>query len=229
MPAVVYSMSPSFLGRLSSFYKRHGFRETAGRGLDELHRLSFLGRMALYQCRLPVTETAKPPWLQVQRVGSTTLDDNDRKRIVDVWNPEVCARQIVARFQAGAELWLARAGGVLAGFGWSIRGLTMEPHFFPLSPDDVHLFDFFVFPEFRGRNINVALVWEILRMFGQEGAHRAHIECAMWNTPQIRSLSKTPFIKYAEASKLCLGGRPVVCWWRPSVLDSPYRSQSPVC
>lgn len=205
-------MSLNLPGRLSSFFRRHGLRATATRCFIELHRLSFLGRMALFQCMLPVKDMEKPPWLEVERVSPTTLDANDRNRILNVWHPEVTSKLITARFEAGAELWLAKASSGLAGFGWSIRGPAIEPHFFPLLPDDLHLFDFYVFPEFRGRNINVALLRELLVRAGQEGAHCAHIECAMWNTPQIRSLSKTPFHKYAEATKFYMFGRLIVLW-----------------
>lgn len=108
--------------------------------------------------------------------------------------------------------------GKLAGFGWTIQGRTIEPHFFPLQSDEVHLFDFFVFPEFRGRGINVALVMDILTRLGEEKVRLAHSECAAWNDAQIRSLSKTPFRRYGEAIKLGI----LSCWlviWRRTARD----------
>lgn len=201
------------LRRAMSFFKRYGLRASVFRGFTALYRLSFLGRMILFHCFLPVQNCEQPQGFQIERVGRTTLSSADHLRLVNnALNPAVRARQIAERFEAGGELWLAKLGEELVGYGWTIRGRTMEPHFFPIQADDLHLFDFFVFPEFRGRGLNVALLMDILVRLSGEGIRWAHIECAAWNKAQIHSLTKTPFCMYAEATKMCVLGRPAVLW-----------------
>jgi GNAT superfamily N-acetyltransferase len=206
-----FKMNDPF-ARTLSFFKHHGLRATIQRFFNELQRLSFLGRMILFFCPLPVQQIGSTEMVLVERVRSGILQESDYERLVHAWNPLIRERQIADRFKLGSELWLAKLHGELAGFGWTIRGRTIEPHFFPLQGDDLHLFDFYVFPEFRGRGVNVALVLEILKKAGGDGIQRAHIECAVWNKSQRRSLSKTPFCRYAEATKLCILGRPIVLW-----------------
>jgi RimJ/RimL family protein N-acetyltransferase len=172
--------------------------------------------MILYYCPLPVENGAGPLDLDVERVVQATLAESDLMRLINSWNTKVRARQITERFEAGSELWLVKVDGELAGFGWSIRGHTIEPHFFPVQPNDVHLFDFFIFSEFRGKGINGALLMNILARVSREEISRAYIECAAWNEAQIRSLRKTTFRRYAEAVKVTFHGRPIVFWhkWR---------------
>lgn len=200
--------------RILSYFQRNGLWPTVRRCFGELHRLSFFGRMVLFHCPLPLETVERTPWLHVERVSQSTLLNGDRERLVNAWNPSIRVRQIADQFDAGSELWLGKLGGELAGFGWTIRGRTMETHFFPLLPDDLHLFDFFVFPEFRGRGVNVALMMKILTSISSEGIRRAFIECAAWNRPQLRSLRKTPFCRYGEATKISVLKRSVVLWHR---------------
>jgi GNAT superfamily N-acetyltransferase len=200
--------------RLFAFYRRHGLRATGARFGAALKHLPYLGRMVLFSCPLPVDRSKGVPGISIERVSAATVSKEDYARVLDVWNFSTRARQLAQRFAAASELWLAKANGDLAGFGWSIQGRTVEPYFFPLQPEDVHLFDFFVFPEYRGRGINVLLIMEILSRLSGEPVRRAHIECTAWNRPQLRSLSKTPFRRYAEAAKVTALGRSLVIWHR---------------
>ncbi len=116
------------------------------------------------------------------------------------------------RFDLGASLWLIRSQDKLAGYGWTLRGRTVEPHYFSIGRDDVHLFDFHVFPQFRGQGMNPFLVIYILCSLASEGAGRAFIEAAEWNQPQLSSLAKTPFRHLGLAKKWTIFGRNVVVW-----------------
>jgi GNAT superfamily N-acetyltransferase len=198
--------------RLIFFYRRHGLRSTVGRFWIAFERLANLGRMVLFSCALPVERVGHASGIGVERVGASTISKDEYAALLDVSNPSVRARQLAERFAVGSELWLGKVDGRLAGFGWTLQGRTIEPHFFTLQPGEVHLFDFFVFPEFRGRGVNVALVIDILARLGGEQVRRAHIECAAWNHAQIRSLGKTPLRKYGEATRLRLLGCRLVIW-----------------
>jgi GNAT superfamily N-acetyltransferase len=151
--------------------------------------------------------------VQVERISNIgDLNQQYLERIVEFWNPSVAQRQIRERFQKGGTLWLALSAKELAGFGWTIVGRTITPHYFSLGSNDVHLFDFLVFPEHRGRGVNPALVTHILNQMYTEGRSRAYIESAEWNRPQLISLSKTGFQVIGTARKVTLFERTFVQW-----------------
>lgn len=141
-----------------------------------------------------------------------TLLEQDYEEIVNFATPSITSRHIEERFRAGASIWLARWNGKLAGYGWSLTGRSIEPHYFAIAPSDVHLFDFLVFPEYRGHGINPALVMHILSSCRSEGCIRAYIEAAEWNEPQLKSLRKTGFRCLGKARKVKMIGRSVVVW-----------------
>jgi GNAT superfamily N-acetyltransferase len=203
--------------RFVSFFRRKGFRSTVARCIEAVRRMSYLGRMVLYrstlspECCIPTNNSGA----EIQRVSATTASGADLELISRAWSPAIKKRQINERFKAGGELWLVKRNERLAGYGWTIRGRTIDPYYFPLEWDEAHLFDFYVFPEFRGCGLNVCLVSEILAALRAVDTTRAFIECAAWNHSQIRSLTKTAFRKYAEATKLQFFGRPAILWHKP--------------
>jgi ribosomal protein S18 acetylase RimI-like enzyme len=147
------------------------------------------------------------------------------------WNSKLARRNIDQRFDAAAVLWLIKSEGELAGYGWTLQGGTMEPYYFPLGTQDVHLFDFHVFPRYRGRGMNPLLVRHILRRLAAEGLGRAFIEAAEWNRAQLSSLGKTPFRRFGSARKWTALRRTVVFWANGDTVDpmntgSPWRSPS---
>lgn len=88
----------------------------------------------------------------------------------------------------------------------------MEPHYFRLGREDVHLFDFYVFPPYRGQGLNPLLLTNILHNLTTECAGRAFIEAAEWNHAQLASLRKTSFHRLGQASKFTIFRRTIVCW-----------------
>lgn len=209
------AMSPS-ISRLSSYFKRHGFGATIRRAAVAGRRALFSNRMVLLYCDLaPQSSPAAilPKSLTVERHRTQTdVSPSDLEKISTFWNQRLAERNIKRRFELGASLWLIKSEGHLAGYGWSLRGQTVEPHYFRLGPDDVHLFDFQVFSQYRGRGLNPLLVGHILRNLAVESRGRAFIEAAEWNQPQLASLRNTPFRRLGLASKLTLSRRNIVCW-----------------
>jgi GNAT superfamily N-acetyltransferase len=137
----------------------------------------------------------------------------DRLRTMTTfWNPKLADRNIRERFARGASLWLAMSGNDLAGYGWTLQGATIDPYYFPLSQSDVHLFDFQVFPDFRGRGINPLLVTQILVALAHDGHTRAFIEAAAWNDAQLASLRKTPFHLLGTVRSLTIARHRVTRW-----------------
>ena len=205
-----------FIRRPLQYTKRHGIRATVSR-LGHSFKRTLAGRWhVLFFCDLaagPVLADRLPDKASVERKDAEReLSDEDAAQIISVWNPKIARRQLSERFAQGASLWLFKVEGKVAAYGWTIIGRTVEQHFLPLGPGDAHLFDYFVFPEYRGQRINPALVNFILARLVSEGKRRAFIEAAEWNTAQLSSLSRTPFRPLGRAWKLSCFGKTLVIW-----------------
>jgi ribosomal protein S18 acetylase RimI-like enzyme len=207
----------SLLSRLSAYYAHHGFEATIRRASLALKRAVFSNRMVLFHCDLAMQTTAPaclPTSLKVECLRSLAeLSPRDLGEMTSFWNPEQARQNIEERFEKGAALWLIKSGERLAGYGWTIQGHTMEPYFFPLGKDDVHLFDYCIFPRYRGRGLNPLLVAHILnKLVAEGGCCQAFIEAAEWNEAQLSSLRKTPFRCLGKVRKLTLFGHSFVRW-----------------
>ncbi|MGB8887754.1 MAG: GNAT family N-acetyltransferase [Candidatus Korobacteraceae bacterium] len=205
----------SSVSRLGAYYTRHGFVDTIRRAGLAARRALFSSRSVLFYCDLATQ--APPPdlpsFLKVERKKSAAeLSPEELQAMISVWNPKLARRNIKERFDLGASLWLIKSYDKLAGFGWTLQGCTVDSHYFPLGQDDVHLFDFHVFPQYRGRGMNPLLVAHILSNLAAECRGRAFIEAAEWNQAQLASLAKTPFRGLGWASKLSFLGHTMV-WW----------------
>jgi hypothetical protein len=208
------------MSRLITYYRRNGLQATLERTVLFVRRSFSRNRMVLFHFDLPndgsMAVTNLPGHLNVERkVGLDGIDRQDWQQIVEFWNPELCRRNFAERFREGASLWMIRFQGNLAGYGWTMTGHTIAPYYHPLGANDAHLFDFLIFPEFRGRNINPSLVGHILNALAMEGRSRAYIEVREWNRTQLISLAKTPFRRLGVARKVSLFGRTFVEWCAP--------------
>jgi ribosomal protein S18 acetylase RimI-like enzyme len=213
----------SSISRLTSYYSRHGIGATIRRARLTAKRALFSSNMVLFYCDLAKQTIASaniPTSLKVERLKSyAQLSTQDLQDMTSFWNPKQANRNIRERFEQGASLWLIRSGGKLAGYGWTVQGRTIESHYFPLAQNDVHLFDFHVFPQFRGQGMNPLLVTHILRSLAGECTGRAFIEAAEWNEAQLSSLGKTPFRRLGAARKSTILHRTIVCWAEDEPLD----------
>jgi ribosomal protein S18 acetylase RimI-like enzyme len=221
------------ISRLRAYYSRNGLAATFWRAGLAVRRALFSNRMALFYCDL--SGEISPPvdfsnLLKVKRKrGVAELSPQDLQEMTSFWNPMLARRHMKERFGQGALLWLVKSEGRLAGYGWTLQGQTMEPHYFPLGQDDVHLFDFHVFPQYRGRGMNPFLVTHILQSLAMAGVGRAFIEAAEWNQAQLSSLTKTPFRRLAWARKATIF-RHTMVWWAGSKTrkDPPIDERPPI-
>src|ERR1700756_3330029 len=143
------------ISRLSGYYSRNGLAATFRRASLAAKRAVFSNRMVVFYCDL---RTQNPPMAvlpgqrKIEHIRSfAELKPQDLHDMTSFWNPELAHRNIKERFAKGAWLWLIKSGDNLSGYGWTLRGLTIEPYYFPLAPEDVHFFDFHVFPQYRGQ------------------------------------------------------------------------------
>jgi ribosomal protein S18 acetylase RimI-like enzyme len=219
--------------RLVAYYSRHGLRSTTQRAGLALKRALFSNRQVVFYCDLAaqVSSPETPPsFVKVERKRTySSLSPQDLHKMIDFWNPKLASRKIVERFERGADLWLIKSKDSLAGYGWTLKGRTVESHYFPLGQNDVHLFDFHVFPEYRGRGMNPFLVSHILRNLAADGPGRAFIEAAEWNQAQLSSLGRTPFRRVGCARKWSIFGRTVVWWRKQAVKQIPAGDREAFC
>jgi ribosomal protein S18 acetylase RimI-like enzyme len=211
------------ISRFTDFYRKHGLVNTVGRIGLALKRGLFSNRMIVFYCDL-----AKQPGVDLLIPNSLTIDQlraeselspEDLRAMTSFWSPKQARENINERFGKGASLWLLKSEGNLAGYGWSLQGSTIEPYYFPLAPDDMHLFDFHVFPQFRGRGINPLLVTYILRNGSLTGRGRALIEAAEWNEAQLSSLRKTPFRRLGSVRSWTVFGHTFVSWAQGGITE----------
>jgi GNAT superfamily N-acetyltransferase len=219
----------SSVSRFTVYFKRHGLRSTLCRVSLAARRALFFSRMVLFYCDLSTLSSPTadlPSSLKVERhTNQTDISPQDLQEITSFWNPDQARRNLKERFELGASLWLIKFEDSLAGHGWTLQGRTVEPHYFRLGVDDVRLFDFHVFPQFRGKGLNPLLVTHILRKSAAEGKGRAFIEAAKWNQPQLSSLRKTPFFRVGSARKFTILGQTIVWWARKETTEEGGRSE----
>lgn len=205
------------ISRIDRYVRNHGVRAAFARGSQQLYRMVWQNRLIVYAAPLRPDE-APPPRMPeglhvVQVFHEADLSEADKQTIITRWVPAEKDRQIRERFAQGAVLWLMKDGGRVAGFGWSIHGITLAPGTFPLEPDDVRLFDFETLPEWRGRAITPVLVANIMHWSAQQGARRALSEVHEWNDPSNRGMLKTPFRPIGTVRQTEIMGREFV-WAR---------------
>lgn len=206
----------SSISRFAEYYKRHGFAATIRRTSLAVKRGLLASRMLVYYCDLvsqPVRPVNIPNSMRVDRIRSgTELSQEDLQEITSFWNPKQARRNIAERFTKGASLWLIKSGDKVAGYGWTLQGCTIAEYYFPIGPKDVQLFDFYVFPKFRGRALHWLLTAFILQTLAAEGAARAFADTAEWNEAQLSSFKMTPFRRLGLARSFTIFGHTYVSW-----------------
>jgi ribosomal protein S18 acetylase RimI-like enzyme len=207
---------PTSISRLTDYYKRHGFVAMIRRSGLALKRSLFSGRMVVFYCDLgkqPAAPPKMPSSLTVERVRSYgELRSQELQEMTSFWNPRQAHRNIVERLEQGSSLWLIRSTDHLAGFSWTIQGRTVAPYYFPFGEGDVQLFDFYVFPKFRGRAILWFLIAHILNTLKAEGAVRVFGDVAEWNEASLSFYKMTPFKRLGLVRSFTVLGHTFVSW-----------------
>ncbi|MGA7342746.1 MAG: GNAT family N-acetyltransferase [Terracidiphilus sp.] len=185
------------ISRFAEYYKRHGLAATMRRAELAAKRAIVAGRMVVFYCDLDqrkLRSVSIPKTFSIERVNAPTeLSAEHLAEMTSFWNPKLADRNIRERLEKGASLWMVECECRLAGYGWTLQGQAIEPYYFPLTPGDVQLFDFYVFPKFRGRAIHWLLTGHILHALAAEGASRAFADTGEWNRAQLASFKMTPF------------------------------------
>jgi acetyltransferase (GNAT) family protein len=204
------------ISRVTNYYSRYGLGATVRRAGVAARRALLSNRMLIFYCDLP-PQTARPVTIpssmRVDRLTKETeLAAGDFQEITSFWNPKQARRNVKERFAKGASLWLIKSEERVAGYGWTIQGRTIAEYYFPMGPKDVQLFDFYVFPKFRGRALHWLLTAHISQALAVEGAARAFADTAEWNQAQISSFRMTPFRRLGLVRSFTIFGHTFVSW-----------------
>jgi hypothetical protein len=110
----------SVLSRGFAHLRQHGFGSTLRKAGTALRQAAYFGKHVLFACDLPT----RPPQsadgdLEVERVSA--FDRQKIDKVISHWDSETMLRSTQQRFAIGAQLWLARLRGEIAGYGWSLR------------------------------------------------------------------------------------------------------------
>jgi len=205
-----------YISRVTDYYSRHGFSATLRRVGVAAKRALFAGRMVVFYCDLP-GQTGRPvnipSSMRIDRVvREAEVLPQDFDDITSFWNPKQARRNIKERFANGASLWLIKSEDSVAGYGWTLQGRTIAEYYFPMGQKDVQLFDFYVFPKFRGRALHWLLTAYILQTLAAEGAARAFADTGEWNKAQMSSFKLTPFRRLGAVRSFTIFGYTFVSW-----------------
>lgn len=215
----------SAISRFAAYYRRNGLLATLSRARVVTSRTLFSNRMVLLCCDLQSQVPSSGDWpgtLKLERKRSEAeINPQDLQDIASSWVPKLVLRNMRERFALGSSLWVIKSDGRVAGYCWTIQGRTVLPYYVPLGKDDVHFFDLYVFPQYRGRAMNWFLIMGMLQALKAEGCARAYAEIREWNRTSQASFTMTPFTRLGWARKATVLGRTLVWWTKVAPSDEP--------
>ena len=204
------------LSRFTEYYARHGFTATIGRVRVALSRAVFANRMIVFYCdlsRQPLPAVTVPRSFKIDRLqNASELSRQDLEIISSLWNPKLARQNMEERFAKGAQLWIVRCEGQLAGYCWTVKEKTIGPYYFPMASGDVQLFDFYVIRRFRGGAVLWFLISFILHVLKAEGGARAYGDAAEWNQASLAFYRMTPFRRLGVAKSFTIFGHKFTSW-----------------
>lgn len=218
----------SLILRFAEYRRRHGWPATLRRAVVGARRALFAGEMVVFYCDLDPDKLRPvriPTGFSIERIESPMeLSNADFQQVTTFWNPKLASASIRERFEKGASLWMVKTADRVAGYGWTLRGHTIGPYYFPMGTNDVQLFDFYLAPKFRGRALHWLLTSYILHHLAAEGGSRAFADTGEWNDPQLASFRMTPFRQLGQLRTFRIFGRLLTCWKQSAPHREPWAS-----
>jgi len=212
--------------RVKKYFVKYGLTMTVWRLFTFLKRRLFYKRQVVFWVDLSAWEPGRYSSAEeygIQRIEEfAQLSEPFRARLRQEHAEELIDRTMKRRFEQHATLWCLTRGADFIGYMWSIPGRTLKPYFFPLTAKDVHLFDNFVFPEYRGNRLNSILVSRMLDALKKSGYQRAYAETGEWNEAELRSFARIGFSRMGFGRKRARKRKNLVAWWsfeEPSMKD----------
>ncbi|HEX8816033.1 MAG TPA: GNAT family N-acetyltransferase [Terriglobales bacterium] len=204
--------------RLVGYYQRNGLFATCRRAGELSWRAVFLNTRILVCSDLRGMEAAQSKWalpdsMAIERVSEFgQIRGQDWQKIASTRTVAVCRRAFFARLKRGATMWLLRKDRDLVAYGWTIPCMSLERRYYPAGDNDVHFFEFLVFPEHRGLQILSLMINHIVHTLAAEGKTRAFHEIAQWNEASMNSRPRTTFQPIGISKKRLFRRRELVRW-----------------
>ena len=135
----------------------------------------------------PVPEFSPTLAVEVTPLTESELDEYVRFR------PETARRDAIVRLHAGEMCFVARHDGLIVAADW-ITVLPIRLSYLDcpldLAPGDVHIYDKFTLPAYRGHGISNALRMHHLRYLQRAGYRRAVVAVLPENASSLRDILK---------------------------------------
>lgn len=211
--------------RVTSYYRLYGARNTLKRFGDSLKRMLFYNRDVIYCMDLvdwPLQDSGSRDGYSLERFDrDVEIPEVFLKSVGEQRSAEMFREYLRRRLDKGASLWCLRKDWEYMGYFWVFIGGTMKPHYIPLSARDVHFFDGYMFPAYRGQGEMAVLMDMVIERLKTLGLRRAYIEAAEWNASSIKYIEKMGYSKIGCARQRYRRGRNVVTWWTGSNTGGP--------
>jgi len=210
--------------RFINYYQKKGFLKTVSRIFEQFYRILFKSKTVLFFADMSEVDNSKlklPQDIVIEYKESFNQAlQSDMKKMINYWEDIMEMDRARERFEKGAILWIIKSKADIAGFGWSIRGKMVSPYHLPITPNDVVLFDFFTFEEYRGHGFYALLLENIKGKMKLEGVSRVYGHSYEWNRSSIHGLEKGNMHKFIVTRKFHFWGRNITIW---SYVNSSYR------
>jgi hypothetical protein len=158
---------------------------------------------------------ALPDDIKIKRYnGEDEIEHGDYIRLVETGTELMGsnAKNIIKKyFNKGAQLWLMKKNGQLAGYKWSIVKEPLLPTYIPHTEKDVHGMAGEMFEEFRGKGLFQIFTNYQLIALKKDGFSRLYSESYVWDKLAVRALSKI-YRKIGEATIFRIRGKKIVIW-----------------
>lgn len=198
------------------YYRKNGFWQSVKQLGKKVKESVFAEPDVIYFADLVHLKQAVPPGQDgirvVERRTANEITAEEREALYAQIGRKLIEPQMKERFDKGVSAWFVYRENQFAGMVWTLVGDTMEPFYYFIAPEDVHVFNNVIFPEYRGKGINPVLIETVLQALGQRGFVRAYIETSVRNLAEQRSLSRTSFRPMGIADKKKKRGRQVTRW-----------------
>ncbi len=198
------------------YYRKHGLWKSAKQVCIKIKEGMFPEPDVVYYANLiPLKSRNLPVQNEIRVVERKTADQltpDEKSTLFDQIGRNLIGPQLAERFGRGASAWFVYYKDQFAGMVWTLVGDTVEPFYYFLTPEDVHVFNNVIFPEYRGQGINPVLIETVLHDLSERGLVRAYIETRVSNLAEQKSLAKTSFQPMGTAQKKIRRNRRITFW-----------------
>jgi hypothetical protein len=208
----------SYIQRYLNNYKRIGTSGILKRAWVRFEHFFFQNRHIVNYCDLTVVDIQEfetfTGFQMFMRTANHEITETEMTVLKNFLGKDFVETKFSTRFKKGAIFWTFTQNDQFAGYLWTIRGKSIRNlYFFPLTENDVQIFDAVVFPQFRGQKIYSKSIEYILRRLKIDGAIKVYGEMKAWNKAVLRAMVDTKWKHLGIAKKMRLFNKNVVIWY----------------